>query len=95
MCLFGILAGWQPLQWIQQILRESWSRDYFNNLQQRSKWVFIQPNLHPDTVIRGQGQQPPILEQKNSSGAGDIYADVMICCELQLQEVTDAPFTSY
>jgi hypothetical protein len=61
------------LQWVQQILRETRSRDCLNNLQQRSKWALIQPNLHPGTVVRGQGQQPPILEQKNSSGAGYIY----------------------
>jgi len=95
MSFFGAVAGWQPLQWIQQILWQSWSRDYLKNLHQRCKWAFIQPNLHRSTVVRGQGQQPPILEHENSSGAGDIYLDVMIWCELQLQEVTDAPFTSY
>jgi hypothetical protein len=89
MCLFGSLAGWQ------QILRESWSTDYLSNLQQRSKCAFIQPNLHPGTVVCGQGQQPPILEHEKSSGAGDIHLYVVIWCELQLQEVTDAPFTSY
>ena len=73
MRLFGVVAGWQPLQWIQQIFRERWSRNYLNNLQQRSKRAFIQLNLHPGTVVRGQGQQPPILEQENSSGAGYIY----------------------
>jgi hypothetical protein len=95
MCLFGVLAAWQPLQRIHQILQEIWSTDYPNNLQKRSKWASIQPNLPPGTVVRGQGQKPPILEQKNSRGAGDIYLDVMIWCELQLQEVTEAPFISY
>jgi hypothetical protein len=95
MCLFGVVAGWHPLQKTQQILWESWSRDCLINLQQTSKWAFIHPNLHPGTVVRGQVQQSPILEQENSSGAGDIYLDVVIWCELQLQEVTDAPFTSY
>jgi len=95
MCLFGVVAGWQPLQWILQIPWENWSGDYLQTLHKRCKWAFIQPNLHRGTVVRGQGQQSPILEQENSSGAGDIYLDVTIWCELQLQEVTDAPLTSY
>jgi hypothetical protein len=92
MRLFRVLTAWQPLQRIHQIL---WSRDCPKKLQKRSKRASIQPNLHPGTVVRGQGQKPPIPEQEKSRGAGEIYLDVMIWCELQLQEVTDVPFTSY
>ncbi|XP_071044168.1 uncharacterized protein [Parasteatoda tepidariorum] len=45
------LSRWHRIQKINQTIWKKWSRDYLNNLQQRSKWLFEKNNVKPGTLV--------------------------------------------
>lgn len=70
-----ILTRWQYIQKLQQQFWKNWSTDYLHRLQQRPKWMSVQPNLQiGDIVLIKDERLPPstwalgrIINQKFSS----------------------------
>jgi hypothetical protein len=55
------LSRWQRVQRFNQQLWKSWSSDYLNSLQQRSKWRSKQPDLKPGMlVLLREDNLPPL-----------------------------------
>ena len=56
------LSRWQRVQRFNQQLWKRWSTDYFNSLQQRSKWRSQQPDLQPGMlVLLREDNLPPMF----------------------------------
>ncbi len=45
------LSHWQRVTKINQLIWKKWSRDYLNNLHQRSKWQFEKENVKMGTMV--------------------------------------------
>lgn len=55
------LNHWQQIQQMMQHFWSRWSKEYLNNLQQRSKWVKPTPNIEVnDLVVLKEDNLPPL-----------------------------------
>jgi hypothetical protein len=55
------LSRWQRVQRFNQQLWKMWSAEYFNSLQQCSKWCSQQPDLQPGMpVLLREDNLPPM-----------------------------------
>lgn len=60
LCKPGSLNQWQRISFLKQQFWKSWSRDYLLSLQQRTKWLKVQPNMmEGQLVVIHEDNTPP------------------------------------
>jgi hypothetical protein len=61
------LSRWLYVQQMIQKLWKFWSHDYHHQLQQRTKWKDVQPNVTiGDLVLLKEDNLPPLMWKKSS-----------------------------
>ncbi|GFU84357.1 DUF5641 domain-containing protein [Trichonephila clavipes] len=53
------LTRWQRVNWLSQQIWKVWKRNYFNNLQERSKWRFSKNNVEIGTHVLIKNESLP------------------------------------
>jgi len=53
------LSRWQFVQAMQEQIWRSWSKDYLHSLQNRNKWLELQPDIMVNDLVIVKNSLPP------------------------------------